>query len=211
MPPLGALIIATLGWELRLLHLRAAGLGLRRALVCPRGRRAGPEPFVSPAEAAHIGSGLAATPSGRAASATPALSPKPRFDRLDRVIRGRSIRPIATARPGRRSPPQYLGARHRLPDDDRHHQRHPGLAATYLTNVKHFSLMNSGSSPRPVRRRRARQHHGRRVLRPDRREAAQADHPDQHRLDRVHDVCADPRAERAGDPRDPASSSPASC
>jgi sugar phosphate permease len=99
--------------------------------------------FVSPAEAAHIGSGLPAAPANRARSAAPISAGPPRFVRLDRIIRGRSVRPIATAKETFASGNIW------------------GLAIgylmmtgiinvilawlpTYLTNVKQFSLMNVG-------------------------------------------------------------------
>lgn len=143
VPPLGALIIATLGWEYVFFICALPGLVfavLWYFLVVDEPARSR---FVSPAEAAHIGSQPASRPSGSAPLPIPTAPAKPRFARLDRVIRGRPVRPIATARETFRSGNIW------------------GLAIgylmmtgiinvilawlpTYLTSVKHFSLMNVG-------------------------------------------------------------------
>ncbi|WP_342167352.1 MFS transporter [Methylobacterium sp. SD21] len=142
VPPLGALIIATLGWQYVFFICALPGLVfavLWYFLVVDEPARSR---FVSPAEAAHIGSGLPATPARRT-PATPTSFGTPRFTRLDRIIRGRSVRPIATAEETFRSGNIW------------------GLAIgylmmtgiinvilawlpTYLTTVKQFSLMNVG-------------------------------------------------------------------
>ncbi len=142
VPPLGALIIATLGWQYVFYICALPGLifaVLWYVLVVDEPARSR---FVSPAEAAHIGSGLPATPAGRTPSA-PVSAGSTRFARLDRLIRGRPVRPLATARETFASGNIW------------------GLAIgylmmtgiinvilawlpTYLTTVKHFSLMNVG-------------------------------------------------------------------
>jgi sugar phosphate permease len=143
VPPLGALIIATLGWEYVFFICALPGLVfavLWYFFVVDEPARSR---FVSPAEAAHIGSGLPATTTGPTPSTAPSSAGTTRFVRLDRVIRGRAIRPIATAKETFASGNIW------------------GLAIgylmmtgiinvilawlpTYLTTVKHFSLMNVG-------------------------------------------------------------------
>lgn len=143
VPPLGALIIATLGWQYVFFICALPGLVfavLWYFLVVDEPARSR---FVSPAEAAHIGSGLPATPTNRTPTVAPTSPGTPRFTRLDRIIRGRSVRPIATAKETFASGNIW------------------GLAIgylmmtgiinvilawlpTYLTTVKQFSLMNVG-------------------------------------------------------------------
>ncbi|TXN76396.1 MFS transporter [Methylobacterium sp. WL18] len=141
VPPLGALIIATLGWEYVFFICALPGMVfavLWYFLVVDEPARSR---FVSPAEAAHIASQPTSRPTDPAQAQT--APAKPRFARLDRVIRGRPVRPIATAKETFRSGNIW------------------GLAIgylmmtgiinvilawlpTYLSTVKHFSLMNVG-------------------------------------------------------------------
>ncbi|KAA0121284.1 MFS transporter [Methylobacterium sp. P1-11] len=143
VPPLGALIIATLGWEYVFFICALPGLVFAVLWYFFVVDEPGRSRFVSPAEAAHIGSALPLTPAGRSPSTAPASVGTPRFVRLDRLIRGRPVRPVATAKETFASGNIW------------------GLAVgylmmtgiinvilawlpTYLTNVKHFSLMNVG-------------------------------------------------------------------
>ena len=148
VPPLGALVIAAFGW--RYVFFICAGPGvafaaLWRLLVVDDPARSR---FVSVSEAEHIRS-EAAIPSVAAFNpvGTPATARRNargrRFARLDRILRARSVRPIATAGETFRSGDLW------------------GLAAgyllmtgiinvilawlpTYLTGVKHFSLLGVG-------------------------------------------------------------------
>ena len=145
VPPIGALIIATLGWEYVFFICALPGLVfsvLWYFLVVDEPARSR---FVSPAEAAHIGSQPAVRPNAAPdGPGTVWTAPaERRFTRLDRVIRGRRVRPIATAKETFRSGNIW------------------GLAIgylmmtgiinvilawlpTYLGTVKQFSLMNVG-------------------------------------------------------------------
>ncbi|ACL62699.1 MFS transporter [Methylobacterium nodulans] len=146
VPPLGALIIATLGWQYVFFVCAMPGLifaVLWYFLVVDDPARSR---FVSAAEVAHIRD-EAPIQSAAAANSMPvtiAAEPsKGRFSRLDRVIRGRRVRLIATAKETFRSGNIWGLALGYL--------MMTGIInvilawlPTYLTNVKHFSLMNVG-------------------------------------------------------------------
>ncbi|AWN54431.1 MFS transporter [Methylobacterium sp. 17Sr1-1] len=140
VPPLGALIIATLGWQYVFYICAAPGIVfavLWYVLVVDEPARSR---FVSAAEAEHIRDAPSSRPDAAAVAAAP---PARRFDRLDRVIRGRPVRLIATARETFRSGNVWGLALGYL--------MMTGIInvilawlPTYLTTVKQFSLMNVG-------------------------------------------------------------------
>ncbi|MET7243588.1 MFS transporter [Methylobacterium sp. EM32] len=140
VPPLGALIIATLGWQYVFYICAAPGIifaVLWYFLVVDEPARSR---FVSAAEAEHIRDEPSSRPDAATVAAPP---PARRFDRLDRVIRGRPVRLIATARETFRSGNVWGLALGYL--------MMTGIInvilawlPTYLTTVKQFSLMNVG-------------------------------------------------------------------
>lgn len=140
VPPLGALIIATLGWQYVFYICAAPGLVfavLWYVLVVDEPARSR---FVSAAEAEHIRDAPSSRPDATTVAAAP---PARRFDRLDRVIRGRPVRLIATAGETFRSGNVWGLALGYL--------MMTGIInvilawlPTYLTTVKQFSLMNVG-------------------------------------------------------------------
>ncbi|SFV16112.1 Sugar phosphate permease [Methylobacterium sp. 174MFSha1.1] len=140
VPPLGALIIATLGWQYVFYICAAPGIVfavLWYFLVVDEPARSR---FVSAAEAEHIRDAPSSRPDAATIAAAP---PARRFDRLDRVIRGRPVRLIATARETFRSGNVWGLALGYL--------MMTGIInvilawlPTYLTTVKQFSLMNVG-------------------------------------------------------------------
>ncbi|KMO41315.1 DgoT [Methylobacterium tarhaniae] len=144
VPPLGALIIATLGWQYVFYICAAPGIVfavLWYFLVVDEPARSR---FVSAAEAEHIRDEPSSRPAvPDAAAPVAAAPPARRFDRLDRVIRGRPVRLIATAKETFRSGNVWGLALGYL--------MMTGIInvilawlPTYLTTVKHFSLMNVG-------------------------------------------------------------------
>ncbi|TGD97762.1 MFS transporter [Methylobacterium nonmethylotrophicum] len=146
VPPLGALIIATLGWQYVFYICAAPGIVfavLWYFLVVDEPSRSR---FVSAAEAEHIRDEPSSRPAAPDAAAAVTAAPVPparRFDRLDRVIRGRPVRLIATAKETFRSGNVWGLALGYL--------MMTGIInvilawlPTYLTTVKQFSLMNVG-------------------------------------------------------------------
>ena len=136
VPPLGALVIATLGWREVFFVFAIPGLLLGAAWLFLVSDRPGASKFVSPAEAEHIeGIVLDRAVDGIAAPRA--------FPRLDRLIRARYVRPLATTGEVFRSWTVWGASICYLLV-----QGIVGvilfLLPLYLTEVKHLSIMNVG-------------------------------------------------------------------
>ena len=140
VPPIGAVIITAFGWPYVFYSCALPGIVfslLWYVLVTDEPAR---NRFVSEGEANHIQSGLRTTFGAEAAHA----AAEPRWiGRLDRLVRARVVRPIATAQETFASPHIWgLATGYFLMS---------GIITvilswlpTYLVTVKHFSIMNVG-------------------------------------------------------------------